>query len=300
MKRNEHAALLVAAALCVLSVVALRFLPEPAHTLEQLVLTNASGMPIRVLLYLPESVPVERVPGVVICQPFNNPHEFGRNLALELVNRGFIAIVFDWRGHSPEENRQTIAADLLEIGRQDVAAAIQYLRDREDVDPDKIMIAGHSVGATLAIESAMQDFSVAAVAAIGMEADVSTSLPRNLLWAVGLYDEFRPLASMRKTLAASAGIESAREGETYGSFPNGTARRLHVSATADHFMELQDASIHQAVLRWFMEAAEKETIGGPANLQARTLFYATAWLAFAAGVLVVLRRLARWTRNIRR
>lgn len=217
-------------------------------------------------------------------------------LALELVREGFVVLTFDWRGRSSEENRQLLRTSALEILRADVAAAVGYLRQRPEVDPERIVLAGHSVGGTLAIEAALADPRIAAVASIGMEADVTPESPRNLLWAIGLYDEFRSVGRMRDFFQASAGA-AAPDNTTVGDFARGTARRLGVSATADHFTELQDGGIHREVLQWFRQAVGFPPTARRLWMETRSQLLLLAWLAALAGAVLTLRRVwsgSRW------
>ncbi|MCI0402257.1 MAG: DUF2974 domain-containing protein, partial [Acidobacteria bacterium] len=176
------------------------------------------------------------------------------------------------------------------------ATAVTYLRRRAEVDPQRVFVAGHSVGGTLAIEAAVFDPTIAGVAAIGIEADVSPDEPRNLLWAVGLYDEFRHLNRMRETFRQSAG-SVAEEGTTVGDFARGTARRLGVSPTADHFTEFLDRNIHREVVAWFRQAARLPPSARRFWVEPRSVLLLLAWLAALLGGLLTARSLAgghRW------
>jgi len=282
-------ALLAWIAAAVLLVLALS-LPEPKHRLEYVRIEHSSRMPLWVVLYVPDSMPGP-APAAVLCQPLNNVPEAARLLALELVQDGFVVLVFDWRGRAPGENRQMLGAGVMDVMRGDVASAVAYLRRRAEVDPQRVFIAGHSVGGTLAIEAAVSDPAIAGVAAVGIEADVTPDEPRNLLWAVGLYDEFRHLNHMRETFRQSAG-SSAEEGTTVGDFARGTARRLGVSPTADHFTEFLDRNISREVVAWFRQAAGLPPSSRRFWMEPRSVFLLLAWLAALFGGLLTVRSLA--------
>lgn len=271
--------------------------PEPPHRLEYLRIANSRQMPLRIIVYSPQPLPARRqAPAAIICEPFNSPPECSRLLALELVRSGFVALTFDWRGRSPQENRALLRSGVMEPARADAAAAAGYLRALPQVDPERIAITGHSVGGTLAIEAAADDPRMMAVASIGMEADVSPDRPRNLLWAVGLYDEFRVLNRMRDVFQESAATAEIEEA-TVGNFTQGTARRLAVSPTADHFTELQDGGIHREVVRWFREAAGLPETPSGLRMETRTALCLLAWLSTLAAGLLTIRVVAgdnRW------
>ncbi|HEV2352515.1 MAG TPA: prolyl oligopeptidase family serine peptidase [Terriglobia bacterium] len=266
-------------------------LPEPHYQLEYTRIKNGRGMPFWVILYYPQPAKFPRAPGAVVCQPLNDSPEYSRMLDLELVHDGFVVLAFDWRGRSPEENRQLLRVETQQTVRSDVAAAVAYLRTRPEVDPEKVVIAGHSVGGTMAIEEGMSDLTLRAVVSVGMEADTTPHQPRNLLWALGLYDEFRGLSRMRAVLRESTGTE-VLENTTVGDFAHGTARRLGVSPSSDHFSELQDREIHRMVVDWFRQAVGLPARTRPMWMETRGLLVMLAWVAALTGALLTLRRIA--------
>lgn len=263
----------------------------PAHRLEYVRLTHPRSTPLWVVVYFPSPPPPAPAPAAVICQPFTTPPEAARLLALELVRSGVVALAFDWRGRAPGENRQLMRTGARETLRADVAAAVDFLRGQPGVDRERIMLAGHSVGGTLALEVAVADPRIRAVAVIGMEADITPQAPANVLWAVGLYDEFRVLNRMLEVFQASAAT-AAPENTTVGDFARGTARRLGVSPTADHFTELLDRNIHREVRDWFRRAAGLPAVTDLPLLEARRLLLLLAWVAALLRALLALRRVA--------
>ncbi len=279
----------IAACLSALMALLASLFPEPPHHLEYRRIENGLRMPLWVVVYYPEPARFDRAPAAVICQPINDPPEYGRMLELELVRDGFVVATFDWRGRNRAENRQLLRTRTQEAIRSDVAAVVRFLRLLPNVDPKRVMVAGHSVGGTLAVDAGLADPALAGVASIGMEADTSPDQPGNLLWAVGLYDEFRDLGRMRHFFDESTG-RSVPEGVTVGDLKQGTARRLDVSPTADHFTEMQDHAIHRAVVGWFHDVAGLPPLDRAMTMEARGLFAMLAWLSALVAALAALRR----------
>lgn len=287
--------LAIAGAACAVALLGAWALHEPAHRTGYARLANARGMPLRVVLFIPDPAPAGRTPAVILAQPVNTPTEYGRALTMELVAEGYRVLTFDWRGWEPGENRQFTRSGTPDVLLLDMAAAVAYLRQQPGVDPERIATAGHSVGGTLAIQAATADPRIMAVAAIGMEADVTPTHPRNLLWALGLYDEFRTLARMRDFFWASANTP-ADINVTVGDFARGTARRLAVSPTADHFTELQDGYLHREIVRWFNQAAGKPDPSHRFWMQPRQWLILLGWLAALLAVIWSLLGLLRGQR----
>ena len=255
-------------------------------------LRNARGMPLRVVVFEPRYVQGERRPrpAVLVCQPVNSPPEAGLALILEFVRRGMLVVTFDFRGAGPGENRSLLRENLLAITAQDAATALEYLARRPDVDRDRIGLIGHSVGGTLALRAGIEQPWVRATVAVGIAGDVTKTRPQNLLWLVGLYDEFRPLSEMQRVMELSNNDGVAEIERTTGDFGQGTARRLSVTSTADHFTEFSNHGAAVRALEWFQISFEGRPAPRP-RLAVAPWFYACYSLAFLFGWLLLVRRL---------
>ena len=64
---------------------------------------------------------------------------------------GVHQFIFDYRGYGNSEGRPSERGTYL-----DARAALEYLRSRPEVDPERIVYFGHSLGAAVAIELAVQ------------------------------------------------------------------------------------------------------------------------------------------------
>jgi fermentation-respiration switch protein FrsA (DUF1100 family) len=84
--------------------------------------------------------------------------------ATMLARNGYGVLLFDLRAHGKSEG------EVFPFGgaeAQDVIAAVAYLQDREDIDPDRIGAMGLSLGAQVSILGAAQSENVKAVVADG-------------------------------------------------------------------------------------------------------------------------------------
>ena len=255
------------------------------------VLKNARDMPLRVVVFEPHYVQGGQRPrpAVLVCQPVNSPPEAGLALILEFVRRGMLVVTFDFRGAAPGENRSLLRENLLAITALDAAAALDYLVRRPDVDRARIGLIGHSVGGTLALRAGIEQPWVRATVAVGIAGDVTKTRPQNLLWLVGLYDEFRPLSEMQQVMESSNNEGIAEIERTTGDFGQGTARRLSVTTTADHFTEFSNHGTAVRAVEWFTSAFEGRAAPRP-RLAVAPWFYACYSLAFLFGWLLLVRR----------
>lgn len=81
-----------------------------------------------------------------------------------LVRNGYGVLVFDVRGHGESDG----GTNALGWGAHpDAAAAAAFLEARDDVEPGRVGLLGVSMGAEIAITSAAQDDSFAAIVADG-------------------------------------------------------------------------------------------------------------------------------------
>jgi len=138
---------------------------------------QAGGAIINAWLFRPENAP-SPVPCVVMGHGFGGTKDFGLDTyAVRFQEAGFAVLVFDYRyfGESGGDPRQ-----LIWIPRQleDWAAAIEYARGLENVDPAKIALWGSSLGGGHAIVMAARDHRVACVAAQcpGLDGKASSEL----------------------------------------------------------------------------------------------------------------------------
>jgi len=87
-------------------------------------------------------------PGAVLCHGMATDHRSMRPSAERLVRRGIATLTFDFRGHGKSDG--TLDGDLA----QDVIAAIKFMCRHPKIDPQRIALVGHSLGAIAALHAA--------------------------------------------------------------------------------------------------------------------------------------------------
>ena len=103
-------------------------------------------------LHIPDSVPA---PGIVVCHPHPLYGGDMRNNVVETlcqtaVGAGACALRFNFRGVGASEGTHDRGRGEVD----DARAALDYLRGLPEVDPDRLVLAGYSFGAAVALAAA--------------------------------------------------------------------------------------------------------------------------------------------------
>ena len=109
----------------------------------------------------PDEALRERRPGVVLVHALGQTNEQYLPLALRLSQQGYAVALVNTRGQCPDGAAVTFG---LREGL-DVLAAVNYLREHPNVDPDRIAVIGSGVGGAAVLHAAALDHSIAAVCA---------------------------------------------------------------------------------------------------------------------------------------
>ncbi|MCK5213406.1 MAG: alpha/beta fold hydrolase, partial [Dehalococcoidia bacterium] len=124
-------------------------------------LPKTDESPYPAVLFIHGSGPVDRDGSAVNLETGAVVMELDiyRQLAVAASDVGFASFRFDKRGVGESQGDATLAsrADLLD----DARAAIQALREQPEIDPNRIILAGHSEGGYLAPMLAVEDSGIA-------------------------------------------------------------------------------------------------------------------------------------------
>jgi dienelactone hydrolase len=109
-------------------------------------------------LVLPPNV--ERAPAVILLHGSEGGAGGLLRIAREWTQRGFIALALCYYGC------EGTPTTLNDVPVETVGRAVEYLRGRDDVDPDAIGVVGYSRGAEFALIAGVLDDRIGAVASI--------------------------------------------------------------------------------------------------------------------------------------
>lgn len=135
--------------------------------IEKVNFKNRYGINLVGDLYTPKNIN-GKLPAIAVSGPFGAVKEQASGLyAQTMAERGFITLAFDpsYTGESGGEPRNVASPD---INTEDFSAAVDYLSNRDDVNPDKIGIIGICGFGGFGINAAAMDTRIKATAAITM------------------------------------------------------------------------------------------------------------------------------------
>lgn len=137
-------------------------------TVEKVHFKNRYGINLTGDLYTPKVKPEEKMPAIVISGPFGAVKEQASGLyAQTLAERGFVTLAFDpsYTGESGGEPRNVASPD---INTEDFSAAVDFLSNREDVNPERIGILGICGFGGFGLNAAAMDTRIKATVASTM------------------------------------------------------------------------------------------------------------------------------------
>ncbi|HEU4323025.1 MAG TPA: alpha/beta fold hydrolase [Roseiflexaceae bacterium] len=208
-------------------------------------------------------------PAVVIAHGFAGSQQLMEPFALTLARAGYTAITFDFPGHG--QNSTPLAEGAGRTADLDRALdrVVALARERSD---GRVALLGHSMGSHAVVRYAQAHPEIEATVAVSLVyGGVTASSPRNLLVLTGaLEGGLRPLAQAVVDAAAGG---AGREGVTYGSFADGSARRVVFPALVEHIGVLYSPASMAETLGWL-----DAVFGGPARTEP-FLDDRPAWLA---------------------
>jgi len=184
-------------------------------TPQEVSFKTVDGVTIAGTLYLPG----RPGPGILLVHALSRTREEWSVVAARLADAGFVTLAFDLRGHGASGPLPD-GADLHQLTAMnaDVKAARAFLASRRDVVPNRIGIAGASIGANLAILVAANDATVRSLVLLSPGIDYRGLRPEAALKKYGdrpamllaSQEDNYSTNSARELAAAGAGIRDLR------------------------------------------------------------------------------------------
>jgi hypothetical protein len=203
-------------------------------------------------------------PVIVIAHGFAGSQQLMQPFAETFARNGYMAVTFDFLGHG--RNPLPMHGDITEgtgitsqlLGElTEVAAAARKL----DGSDGRLAVLGHSMASDIVVRFAQASPDVQATVAVSVfSPGVSASSPRNLLVVVGALEPSMLRDEGLRIVGLAAGGEAAA-GETYGTFADGTARKLVLASGVEHIGVLYARDSMVAALDWMNRAFGRSDTG---------------------------------------
>ncbi len=235
-------------------------------------ISDEAGNTIAAKLYRPLTATAEsKLPAVINIHGYQNDKLVDDSMAIELSRRGFVVVSPDILGHGDSKPGFDIGGLLTGQNTGGMQAIYLYVKSLPYVDSANIGVMGHSLGAILTNILGMINPEINALNPQCGQAGAPGM--RNLLLTQARYDEFAIFREGLFTVDSlptnpvrmeAFGMTTPVEWDTmYGSFADGTARKVALVNMEHHFLPLTHKAVYEAV-SW-MEGALK---GGVGNLDA--------------------------------
>ncbi len=196
----------------------------------------------------------ERAPVVVIAHGFAGSQQLMQPFAVTLARNGYVAVTFDFPGHgrNPEPLAGGLADDAVR-GRVLLDAldhVVAFARGLPQSD-GRLALLGHSMASDIVVRYAeAHPEAVQATVAVSLfSPGVTATSPRNLLVVDGALEPAM-LTDEGFRIAAQASGAPPAERTTYGSFGDGTARRVVLARGVEHIGVLYSRDSLAESLAW--------------------------------------------------
>lgn len=161
---------------------------------------RVAGVPVEVVR---PSGAGDRLPVVVVVHGYAGSGRLMRPFADTLARQGYVVALPDLAGHAG--NVRPLTDDEPD---RELAAVVGYVRGLPDVDPAKVALLGHSMGAAAVVRAGAADQRVAATVAISLGDSTAAALrpgPRHLLLLVGALEPKGMHDASRQALTGEGG-----------------------------------------------------------------------------------------------
>ncbi|MFB9317633.1 alpha/beta hydrolase [Cryptosporangium minutisporangium] len=151
-----------------------------------------------------------RRPGVVVAHGFAGSARLMAPLGDTLAARGYVVVLLDFTGHGAHRSALPSGDDGVAARRSDLDTALAHLRGLPNVDPTRVALVGHSMGAGAVTRYAAEHPEITDTVAISLPdaSEATPDRPARLLLLVGGL-EFTGFRDAAKEAAEGGAVREA-------------------------------------------------------------------------------------------
>ena len=188
---------------------------------------------------------------IFIAHGFAGSSSFMKSIALSLANTGYKTITFDFLGHG--RHSQAYSGNILDekgatkLFVKQTENLIDYFLDKNN--GHKAIIIGHSMASDIIFRVAnLKDDIIGSIGISNYTDQIKRNHPKNVLifngfWVIGL-------RKMALDILETIGIKNPNEDILYGSFSDGSARKVQSIKYSDHIGILYSYNSQLLINEW--------------------------------------------------
>ena len=239
----------------------------------------------------------ERPPAVVLVHGFSSDRVNSSALARRIAQNGYGVLAIDVRGHG--ENRNSFVESQTGHGlREDVKNAVEFLRQSNLVDGSRIVVMGHSMGASAALDYATHDANLKGSVMISGGFNLEgTERPRNTFFIFAENDPGFIKETSALIAAHLAGFPKIELGKVYGDVANGTAVEAIQVPGVDHVRIIWSEDAAGSIVRWLDSVVGMKRAGAPNLAEPRLMLILLCLPMFIFFLIPIAGYAAKWRRS---
>ena len=221
---------------------------------------NDGGDQVEGILYRPAVAHKKKVPALMSVHYGIQNREALQPSARVMAENGIVVLDLILKRERNVDGRRKKFEDYL----SDVRGGVLYLLTRDFIDPQRIFLSGHSIGANVTSMVAGSHEKVAGEVAVGYPVEILPSQKPQLLMTAGVFDELHPVSKMLSAFRDSTGKNTTRvvlwrAGDMRASISGEKRNRIYfISFLTDHYVEPLDPHITRAAQCFIRAIAGEE------------------------------------------
>jgi dienelactone hydrolase len=248
--------------------------------------TFVDGVPVE--LILPATHGAAPLPGVVVVHGFSGSRQLMYGIAQSLARNGYAAAVVDLPGHGQNPARMAMQPGRPSGFDDPLSRVTAWLRGQPGVDPARVALVGHSMGAGAVLRFATGEPGIGATVAISAGLaprwPIPANDPRNVLVMAGAWEFPNVLGACRGAVIAS--YPQADPMQRQGTWADGTARQCVVVPGVEHIGVLFSGTAVTTVVRWLDAALGTHPLERP--VETAIPMIPALWLHLAGAIVFLL------------